>query len=277
MKTCKDVLRCEAVVESNHRIANHMAIVSSYISLRCREVLKQRPARSELLNLVGILDGITAQIAAVAELHRLLTNDGSTASGDIGEQLGRICDAFRNGPAQGTTIEYAAGVGCILPLRHILPVSQIVSEVMTNALKHGRSPGRDGCIRVSCRRGIGGRVTITIDDNGGGMKPEKAMDARPSGIGHTLIASLVRQINGTLECRSTEAGVSIDLSILSTGTTKTAPGAGVVRRRDVIRVPETPNAAAGPRTSVTRPAASTIPSHVSALELAHPADCGATP
>jgi two-component sensor histidine kinase len=223
MTHCINGTDCHSMVESNHRIANHLALLASYVSLRRLEFAKlaETPEGHEVLRL---LDGVGAQVGAVAALHRMLTTSDAASSGDIGAHLGRICDAFRTGPVCGSTIEYARSAGCILPASHILPVSQIVSEVVTNALKYGHKPGCSGSIRVGCLRGVDNRILISVDDDGNGRWPGLAA-TKPNGIGFAMVAALVRQVNGTLEYRPSDRGLSFRLSLAAAVPVHVAPPA----------------------------------------------------
>ncbi len=212
MNACSRVSECQIAVESDHRIANHMAMLASYIRLRRGEFLKQ-PEGQDSHEILRLVDGIFAQVAAVSELHRMLTARASSPSSDIGAQLARICAAFRNGPACETVIDYSGEPDCILPVNHILPVSQIVSEVMTNALKYGHKAGCAGSIRIGCHRADGNHIIISVDDDGDGMLPDSSGGTKPQGIGVAMVAGLVRQINGTIEYKSSDRGLSFSLSL----------------------------------------------------------------
>lgn len=221
MKNCFDGTECPLMIESNHRIANHLAMLGSYVSLR-RQEFSRLPGGADGPDVLLMLDAIGAQVAAVSAMHRMLTTSESVTSGDLGAHLGRICDALRHGPVCGATIQYAKGAGCILPVSHILPVSQIVSEVITNALKYGQKAEGAGTIRVACTRGGDNRILISIEDDGDGILPDKAKVTKPNGIGFAMVAALVRQVNGTIEYKTSSAGLAFRLSLASAGQAQPA-------------------------------------------------------
>jgi two-component sensor histidine kinase len=214
MKNCFDGTECPLMIESNHRIANHLAMLAGYVSLR-RQEFSRLPGGQDGPDVLLLLDAIGAQVAAVSAMHRMLTTSESITSGDLGAHLGRICEALRQGPVGGTTIHYAKGAGCILPVSHILPVSQIVSEVITNALKYGQKVEGAGTIRVACTCGRDNRITISIKDDGDGILPDKAKVTKPNGIGFAMVAALVRQVNGTIEYKTSSTGLKFSLSLPS--------------------------------------------------------------
>ncbi len=218
MDNCTIGTECRIAVESNHRIANHMTMLASYSRLK-RVELSQLLEQNDTAGVLRLFDAIGAQVAAVSELHRMLSASSLSSSGDIGEQLDRMCAAYGNGSASGSVIDYTGGPGCILPVRHILPVLQIVSEVMTNALKYGHKTGQAGRVRVGCQRDSRGRITISVDDDGDGLPPAKAGATKPQGIGVTLVAALARQVDGTISYRSSHTGLSFTLSLPVGGQT----------------------------------------------------------
>ena len=217
MKTCIDGYECPLAIESNHRIANHLAMLASYVSMQRLEF--SRPAAMDGTEVLRLLDGIGAQLVAVSELHRMLTRADSLSSGDIGAHLARLCEALRLGPVRNSTIDYSRGAGCILPSSQILPVSQIVSEVVTNALKHGHRAGSAGAIRVRCLRSVADRIEITVVNDGAGEEAAETADITDGaviklpGIGFAMIAALVEQVKGTIDYRTSSAGFSVTLSL----------------------------------------------------------------
>lgn len=221
MKNCYDGTECPLMVESNHRIANHLAMLGSYVSLR-RQEFSRLTSGQDGPDVLLLLDAIGAQVAAVSAMHRMLTTSESVTSGDLGAHLGRICEALRQGPVGGTTIHYVKSSGCILPVSHILPVSQIVSEVITNALKYGQKAEGAGTIRVACTRGGDNRILISIEDDGHGILPDKAKVTKPNGIGFAMVAALVRQVNGTIDYKTCSTGLAFRLSLPSAGHAQAA-------------------------------------------------------
>ena len=58
MKTCIDGYECPLAIESNHRIANHLAMLASYVSMQRLEF--SRPAAMDGTEVLRLLDGIGA-------------------------------------------------------------------------------------------------------------------------------------------------------------------------------------------------------------------------
>jgi len=82
-----------------------------------------------------------------------------------------------------------------------------LNETAMNSIKHAFGGG-DGRIRVHLVGGIGfGEARLTISDNGGGIG-----DNPGNGSGLKLISALARQIGGTIDQQSSEAGTTTSLT-----------------------------------------------------------------
>lgn len=192
--------------ESDHRIANHLAMLASYVRMKGAALARGTP---DPVDVALLIQAIEAQINAISALHRLLSTEGTLATADLAAQLNRICSALRwSGVTGETRIEEALAPGCDLPLAQVLPVAQIVTEVVTNALKYGRPADAPARLRVCCRRDTLGAIQIEVRDNGPGL-----IGTPRGGLGFRLIAALVTQIGATLDYRSTPQGLTVRLTL----------------------------------------------------------------
>nr|QQZ49959.1 hypothetical protein JKL49_25250 [Phenylobacterium glaciei] len=76
---CED---CSLLVEADHRIANHLAMLGGYVRLKAAGV----SGEGRLL-----LETIGAQVDAVSRLHRALATHGQHGAVDLSEHLRAIC------------------------------------------------------------------------------------------------------------------------------------------------------------------------------------------
>lgn len=91
-----------------------------------------------------------------------------------------------------------------------MPCGLIPNELLTNAYKHAFRGRRSGAIRVRLRTSPGGRVQLTVSDDGNGLPA--GVDWRQSNsLGLRLVQMLTRQIRGELEVR-TDAGTTFQLT-----------------------------------------------------------------
>jgi two-component sensor histidine kinase len=84
-----------------------------------------------------------------------------------------------------------------LDMDRLMTLSLLVTEVVTNSLKHA-FPGRDdGKIQLSLRPAAAGQLELTIRDNGCGLPTTQDPKAR-KGLGTLIVKGLAAQLQGTL-------------------------------------------------------------------------------
>jgi len=74
----------------------------------------------------------------------------------------------------------------------VQPLGIIITELLTNAMKHAFS-GRDGGLIVISASVKNGKVRLSVGDDGIGI-PEGVSFERSTGLGIALVGSLARQI-----------------------------------------------------------------------------------
>ncbi|MEO8244575.1 MAG: ATP-binding protein [bacterium] len=207
----QDCDTCGRMAEADHRIANHLAMLGSYVRLRGRNLIRggMPPDAAEV---ALVLTAIGVQIAAISDLHHALSADGVGDSPDIAVQLSSVCRAMRSLMPGEIDIVEAIEPGCTLAAALILPVTQLCTEVITNAIKHGRSPDGRARIRVSCNPVSFGAVQIQIADRGRGLPTADPAPVR-QGLGHHLIDGLARQSGAEIVYQSTSRGLTVRLTI----------------------------------------------------------------
>jgi two-component sensor histidine kinase len=200
-----------SLAEADHRIANHLAVLSSYVRLKGSALVRRKKAPDA--KEVGLLIlAIGVQIDAISDLHRLLSGQGGGNTTDLGAVLSRVCRGLKSAVSGDVVIIELFGTGCQLPLCDILPVAQICTEVITNAIKYGHKPGAGSVIRVSCGQTAAGDILIQVSDNGPGLC-EKPPEPVSGGVGFRMIEALVSQINGRIEHHSTAQGLTVRLAL----------------------------------------------------------------
>jgi two-component sensor histidine kinase len=190
--------------EADHRIANHLALLSAYVRLKATDLASQ-PAEPSRASVRLVLDGVCAQIGAISRLHRSLAAEGEGASADLAEHLHGICIPFMSGLCGQIELIEDFRPGCVVRPDQILPLTQIVVEVVTNAVKHAHVPGEPGAILARCRQGDDGAVLVEIIDDGAGL-PE-AFDPRVhGGLGFRLLRALGRRLGARIAFESAGRG-----------------------------------------------------------------------
>lgn len=195
---------CDLALEADHRIANHLAILSGYVRLKEKN-LARHPDAPTRASLKLAFEGIRAQIDAVSRLHRSLATRKKGALIDLAEYIHHVCTPFMSGLSGAIELTGNLRPGCLVGSDQILPLTQIASEVITNAIKYSHVRGETGKVFVNCHSLPDGQLEMEIIDDGTGLP--QLLDPRTSeGIGFRLIRALTAQIGAQSGFESSVAG-----------------------------------------------------------------------
>jgi two-component system, sensor histidine kinase PdtaS len=183
--------------EMQHRVKNNFQLVLSSISIQRR--------RHQIPEVHRALDHVAGRINAISLAHDQLAprHEGQTVR--LSHYIHALCSAIRQ---QVEDVE--VDVECDelkLSIDRALPVGLILNETAMNSIKHAFGP-EGGRIKVSLVGGIGyGEARLTVSDNGRGLQ-----QPNEHGSGLKLIASLARQIGGSIDQESNDTGTTTMLT-----------------------------------------------------------------
>jgi two-component sensor histidine kinase len=187
--------------ESNHRIKNHLQVLASMLALQSRQSVDE-PAREALLD-------ACSRVSAVGRLHERLEKAEFGNHVDVAMFLRDVCADMRAclAPTGGrlkldVDIEPAS-----FSAERVLPLGLMVSELVTNAVKHAWS--EDECAISVCLRKQQNDWLLSVVDNGPGMEVD-LFQAR-SRLGGRLLFALAQQLGGSIEQDQTAKGASISV------------------------------------------------------------------
>jgi two-component sensor histidine kinase len=202
---------CELTLEADHRIANHLAMLSSYVGLRQKE-FGQIEDGATSLSVQLAFDGIKTVVDAMSRLHRaLLTNTYGTGA-DLSEYVRHVCGSLRSGLSGAIELTEDLRTGCRVRSDQILPLTQIVSEVITNAIKHSHVGGEGGRVLVRCHPVTERELELEIVDDGKGL-PQDFDPLTGEGLGFRLVRALTAQLGGRSGFESSIAGTRFWLRV----------------------------------------------------------------
>jgi PAS domain S-box-containing protein len=179
--------------EVYHRVKNNLQVVQSLLNLQ-RRTLPEGAGREALEESVQ-------RVRAMALVHERLYRSGNLAAlslkGYCDDLLLQVSDAS-GARARGIAIRTEVNdfeVG----LDEAIPFGLLLTELVTNSLKHGFPPGRSGEIVVRLHEATTPQdgCTLTVADNGCGV-PEGQDPFVGSSMGLQLAASLAGQLGGKL-------------------------------------------------------------------------------
>jgi two-component sensor histidine kinase len=192
--------------ESDHRIANSLASLSSAIRLQRVGISKS----GKTLNadqVCRVLDDISARIEVMAKLHKSLA---LTANGDginLGDFLREIAEMIGTLNGEGMmnlTVDHS-GKGYVEP-RHALHAGLITAELLTNAVKYAHPTGLPVRIQLHCETSDDGSFLVAVTDDGVGF-PENFDPTADGGLGFQLMRALANGLNADLQFEHDSLGV----------------------------------------------------------------------
>lgn len=179
--------RAEAMLrEVNHRVANSLQLVSSFISLQGRRIKDVEATEA--------FRATQARIEAVSQVHRrLYTSEDVTTVGLKGylTSLAHELSQSMGGREPPCTIKVIAG-DVETSTDRAVAVGVLVAELVTNAVKYAYPEGAAGEIRIRLVPEEGQRVRLTVEDDGVGMTD--GAPAKGTGLGKTIIAAMARDL-----------------------------------------------------------------------------------
>jgi len=192
------------LVELNHRVKNHLQMVSSILQLQARRQ-ENGSARSAFENAIQ-------RIGTIGDLHARLYRDEAVERVDVSEYLSGLCDKLGQSLVGDTSVALRHEFDPIyLTVDEAVPLGLIVNEIITNAVKHA-FPNGNGTINVRLRKRAA-RIHLAVWDDGQGIRKD---NSRKSGIGMRIVSDLVKQLRGELRKRTGERGTAFHLLFRST-------------------------------------------------------------
>ena len=187
--------------EASHRVKNSLAMVSSLIELRL--------GKSDDVATKSALADVQVRIHAIAEAHDQLWRHPTVGMVALRQFLAGIIEKL-NLQSDGYLITLDS-VELDLLADRAIPIGLLITELVTNAMKHAY-PGGHGSIGVVAAVD-GPQLVLTVSDQGAGFPQGLELNAPSSrSLGTRMIVSLVRQLNGTLTTLH-DGGTTVSVSM----------------------------------------------------------------
>jgi PAS domain S-box-containing protein len=191
--------------EVHHRVKNNLQIISSLLNLQFDRVHDP--------GLRAMVMESQQRIRAMALVHEQLYRSETLMRLDTRVFLyGLVSSLVRSYSGSVEHVESSVQAEAItLDLDVAIPVALIINELVSNSLKHafcGRTQGNR--LDVALRRNADGSRQLRVRDNGVGMPAGLDIESTET-LGLSLVANLVRQIEGNVVCR-TESGTEFTVT-----------------------------------------------------------------
>jgi PAS domain S-box-containing protein len=180
--------------EVHHRVKNDLQLISSLLGMHGRAFAEPAPARA--------FEECQGRVQAIARVHEHMYEHMLTAQGlhemSFSEHLRTLTLDVRQTGASPPGVQLVLDIAdnVVLGVDQAIPCAMIVHELVVNAFKHAFPAGGQGTVRVACHAELGGRVAVSVADDGIGM-PECGR-REGTGLGWTLVDAFARQLGGTL-------------------------------------------------------------------------------
>jgi two-component sensor histidine kinase len=172
------------LIELQHRIKNHLQLLGAMLATHAKAATNDR-IRQRLLDAGQRLQVMAATYDNLYEPGALI---------DMCDHLRKICDFVKSGVAStGSKIEVSA-VETKWPVEKVVPLSLIVNELLTNAVKHSPE-NAELSISVNLER-QGRDIRLSVLTRNVALPSDFQLEG--SGLGLRIAGMLARQLGGTL-------------------------------------------------------------------------------
>lgn len=210
--TLEDSLREKNILlkEVHHRVKNNLQLISSIMNMQIRQA---RTTESSL-----VLRRLQERILSLATVHKNLYQNDDLARVDASVLLHEVVNqtlAVGLGSSSNVNVsQHYEAIG--LEADDAAPLTLLVSEAMTNALKYvAQHTDARGEISVNLEWDGPERAKLTLFNTIGGSPEEEG-----TGLGMRLINAFARQLNGQIEVEETDTSYSMTISFPVSQTAK---------------------------------------------------------
>jgi two-component sensor histidine kinase len=192
------------MAEIHHRVKNNLQVVASLLNLQA-DRLRSHAARTEFAV-------ARDRVQALATLHRHLylhqTFERISLRPFLEELSRQLGDALGAGPDAGVNIEIDAE-DIEMGSDQAISLALLLTEAVSNAMRHGFPDGREGVISVSLHVDENEMAHLVVADDGVGLATPYA-DPEGDGLGMRLIEGFASHLGGVAEI-SGENGTRISV------------------------------------------------------------------
>jgi len=191
--------------EVNHRVANSLAIVSSFVQMQANAM--SDPAAKDMMR------DTQARISAIAGVHRRLYTSSDVRFVEVNAYLRSLVDEL----AAGLNLDrrdlkfVPAGDDIVLTTDKAVSLGVIITELLTNATKYAYGEGARGEIRLRVKRLDADKLEIAVEDDGIGW--HGTGEIKGTGLGSRIIKAMAQSLQAELRYDSGDGGTKAVLRI----------------------------------------------------------------
>jgi len=190
--------QAQLLQELQHRLKNNLQSVSSFVSMALSQA-ETPSGKKDLQNL-------SVRIDALRLIHEKIYASGKFDRVELASYIGELgASLLRFHRTDDAEIGFTSDLRPLtVPTDIAIPLGLIVTEFITNSVKHAFHSGGTISIRLHCPTKSQGRLVVA--DNGRGMG-----NGTSGGTGLRIIEGLARQVGGEAQWR-TESGTELTIT-----------------------------------------------------------------
>jgi len=177
--------------EIHHRVKNNLQIISSLLNLQSQHIEDSKA--------LEMFKESRLRIRSMAMVHEKLYRSKDLSRVDFKEYVQSLCyHLFQMYGVAPDTVALNLDIeDVLLDINTAIPCGLLVSELISNALKHAFPQGRKGEVTVSMKPVENGDIALEVRDNGVGLEDDLDLKNTES-FGLQLVDMLTEQLQGTI-------------------------------------------------------------------------------
>lgn len=180
--------------EIHHRVKNNLNVVESLLKLQFGSVADETVQK-------GLQDSIK-RIHAMSLVHKLLYQSETMDGIDFRSFVIQIVTEIKGSLGSDRHIRILSDISDIpVSIEIAVPVSLIVNELVTNAIKYAFPDRQQGTVHIAASRTSEKARQIIVEDDGVGLPDDFSLQT-VSSLGMQLVSALTEQLGGTLDVHS---------------------------------------------------------------------------
>ncbi|MEZ5797532.1 MAG: histidine kinase dimerization/phosphoacceptor domain -containing protein [Paracoccaceae bacterium] len=194
--------------EVHHRVKNNLQLIASIMNIQMRKAASPEAK--------ALIKGMHDRVMSLATVHRELYQTSGQADVRADELLPTIlAQVLRMGAQPGREIALQTDIERLrLTPDQSVPLSLIMTEALTNVLKHARPEASDRKVHltVSFRDAGGGMAQLLIRNSASRVETAPVAGTESTGLGAQLLQAFASQLGGEVTSGRKEDGFEVLLS-----------------------------------------------------------------
>lgn len=194
--------------EIHHRVKNNLQIIASLLSLQSAYIHDPQ--------MLMQFQESQGRIRSMALIHEKLYQSETLATVDLADYVQSLASILMRTYSANASVQLALELApASVSIDTAVPVGLMLNELVTNALKYAFPEGRAGCLRVELQAAPDRTITLRVQDDGVGLKPDARLEQADT-LGLRLVRMFARQLRAEVTMRSEPGMTTFDIRFKET-------------------------------------------------------------